>query len=115
MASAGVASFTDVTLSGAATGTMLEVSSSGLTTATTNPITVTAAAADHLVVASEPPGSLNAGSGFGITVAAEDPFGNVDPAFGGTVVLARHPTPQATPSAARWPWRPKLGWRRSPH
>ncbi len=88
MASAGVASFTDVTLSGAATGTVLELSSSGLTTATTNPITVTAAAADHLVVASEPPGSLTAGSGFGITVAAEDPFGNVDPAFDGTVTLA---------------------------
>jgi hypothetical protein len=83
----GVATFAGLTLSRAGNGEMLEASSGALDPASTTPLTVTAAAATQLVVTGEPPANVIAGSGFGLTVAAEDPFGNVDPAFSGTVDL----------------------------
>ncbi len=45
-------------------------------------------AANHLVVTAQPPGSVTAGSGFGLTVKAEDQSGNVLTSFGGTVSVA---------------------------
>ena len=41
-----------------------------------------------LVVTAQPPGSVTAGSGFGLTVTAEDSSGNVDTSFNGTVTVA---------------------------
>src|SRR5262249_2452513 len=47
-----------------------------------------AAAASQLVVTTQPPGGVVAGSGFGLVVAAEDKCGNVNPNFGGSVAVA---------------------------
>ena len=87
-ADAGVAAFSNLTLETAAPGETLTVSGGGLSNATTDDITVAAAPATHLVVTTEPPGSLTAGSAFGLVVSAEDGFGNVDPSFDGGVTLA---------------------------
>ena len=59
-----------------------------LSSATTNAITVAAATATQLVVTTQPPASVTAGSGFGLVVTAEDAFGNVAPSFTGSVTLA---------------------------
>ena len=76
-AASGVATFSGLTLNKVGTGYTLKVSSGSLTTATTSGIAVTPAAASHLVVTTEPPSSVTAGSGFGLKVTAEDPYGNV--------------------------------------
>jgi hypothetical protein len=83
-ASEGIADFSGLTLDQAGTDT-LDVSSNGLSPAVTAVITVTPAAAVQLIVTSEPPGSVTAGAGFGLTVEAEDPFGNLATAFDGSV------------------------------
>jgi streptogramin lyase len=44
--------------------------------------------ADHFVVTQQPPTSVTAGTGFGLTVEAEDRSGNVDSSFDGTVTVA---------------------------
>ncbi|WP_442404980.1 choice-of-anchor Q domain-containing protein [Mycobacterium sp.] len=49
---------------------------------------VTAPLATHLVVIAQPPGSVTAGSGFSLIVAAENSLGNVDPTFNGSVTIA---------------------------
>ena len=48
---------------------------------------MTPAAATQLVVTAQPP-DVEVGSGFGLVVSAEDPFGNVDPTFDGSVAVA---------------------------
>jgi hypothetical protein len=103
--SAGVATFAGLVLDRAAQGDALQASSGHLSAATTSAFSVHAAAATHLVVTVAPPASVTAGSAFGLAVAAEDPFGNVDPSQGGTasVVLAVNPggtTLMGTPTAA---------------
>ena len=55
---------------------------------TTNVITVVPAAATQLVVVTEPPSSVASGSSFGFVVAAEDPYGNVNPNFSGQISVA---------------------------
>ena len=65
----------------------------------TSPINTTAATATQLVVTSEPPllpSTVTVGGTFGLTVTAEDQFGNVDKTFGAngqtvTVTLASNP------------------------
>jgi hypothetical protein len=86
-ASAGVATFTGLTLSRAGAGYTLVASSNGLSSATTNPIAVNNGAATQLVISTQPPNSITAGAGFGVAVAAEDSFGNVDPSYSGTAAL----------------------------
>src|SRR5262249_5798331 len=71
----------------AATGITLQVSSNGLSGATTSAISVTAASASQLAVTTEPPAGVTAGSGFGLTIKAEDHFGNVDTNYSGGVTL----------------------------
>ena len=87
-AQAGVAVFSGLTIDQAATGYTLIVSGSGETGPATNTFNVTAAAATQLVVTSQPPQYVVAGKEFGPVVSAEDPFGNVDPTFDGSVSLA---------------------------
>ncbi|MGA7497522.1 MAG: dockerin type I repeat-containing protein [Isosphaeraceae bacterium] len=87
-AQSGVATFSNLTLNKSGSGYTLLVSGSGLGGSTTTAITVTPAAASQLVVSSQPPGSVLAGSGFGLVVTAEDPFDNVDTNFGGSVAVA---------------------------
>ncbi len=81
----GVATFSGLTLDQPGNGYTLEVSSSGVTSATTSAIDVTV---PQLVVTAQPPGSVTVGSDFGLTVTAEDGSGNVDTAFNGTVTVA---------------------------
>ena len=49
---------------------------------------MTPLAATQLVVTAQPPSSVTAGLGFGLTVATEDQFDNVDTNFGGSVTVA---------------------------
>ena len=42
----------------------------------------------YVVVTTQPPATVTAGSGFGLTVAVEDSLGNVDTSFNGTVTVA---------------------------
>jgi hypothetical protein len=51
-------------------------------------ITVSPAAASQLLVTTQPPATVLAGAGFGLTVTAEDPYGNVATGFSGGVALA---------------------------
>jgi FKBP-type peptidyl-prolyl cis-trans isomerase 2/regulation of enolase protein 1 (concanavalin A-like superfamily) len=93
---AGVAMFSGLTLNKAGSGATIAVSAGGLSGATTSAIDVTAAPATQLVVTAQPPSSVTAGSGFGLVVEAEDPFGNVDPRYSGSVLL----TPANRPAGA---------------
>ena len=89
-ATQGVATFADLTLDGkAGTGFTIVVSTSDLPPTITNPIDLTPGSASQLVITQSPdrrPCRLS--PGFGLVVAAEDRFGNVDPAFGGSVAVA---------------------------
>ncbi len=85
---AGVADFTDLTLNKVGQGYTLKVSSTGLTGLTTTPINVVNAPADHLVITTEPPGSVTAGQTFAMNVTAFDPFGNIDIGFAGQVAIS---------------------------
>ncbi|HEV3165927.1 MAG TPA: FG-GAP-like repeat-containing protein [Isosphaeraceae bacterium] len=87
-ATSGVATFSGLALDKAASGYTLQASSAGLTAATTSAITVSAASATKLVVTTQPPSTVTAGSGFDLTASAEDQFGNVDSNFSGNVIVA---------------------------
>ena len=64
------------------------MSGGGFGSATSSSFTVTPAAATHLVVAAEPPSSVAAGGHFGLTVDAEDAFGNLVGGYSGSVTLS---------------------------
>ena len=72
----------------AATGVQLQVASTSLDGATSDPFAILAARATRLVVTSQPPSSVTAGNGFDVVIQAEDPFGNTDASFTGPVTLA---------------------------
>ena len=57
-ASDGVATFSGLILTRAATGYTILISSDGLSGAATNPITVTPGAASQVVLTKQPPGSV---------------------------------------------------------
>ena len=86
----GVANFSDLTLNKVGMGYTLKVTSGTLTPVTTNPIDVTNAPADHLVItpSGEPPSSVVAGQTFGMVVTALDPFGNIDLGYSGQVTVS---------------------------
>ena len=84
-AQSGVATFSGLTLDQVGTGYTLQVSSTGLTGATTSPFNVEV---PQLVVTAQPPGAVTVGLGFGLTVTAEDSSGNVDTSFDGSVAVA---------------------------
>ncbi len=79
----GKASFSSLTISKIGSGYALQASSPGLTSATTAAFNAT----DQLVVTTQPPTSIAAGSPFGLVVAAEDGRGNIDTSFGGSVTV----------------------------
>jgi Ca2+-binding RTX toxin-like protein len=89
----GVATFSGLTLDKASIGYALQAASSGLTGTTTGAFTVSAAEATQLAVTTPPPNPVAAGHGFGLTVSAEDAFGNLDPTFNGAVTLALQNNP----------------------
>src|SRR5206468_2529785 len=86
--SSGVASFTGLTLNQAGSGYTLAATSGTLATTTTSAFAVKAAPATQLVVSTAPPSSATAGTGFGLTVQAQDANGNVDTSYTGNVTLA---------------------------
>ena len=76
-ASNGVAAFPGLTLTTAASGYTLQVSTSGLSGATSSAITVTPAAAAQVVITQQPPASVTVNSAFSLQAAIEDAYGNV--------------------------------------
>jgi hypothetical protein len=76
-AKSGVATFGGLSITTAANGYTLQVTSTGLKSATTLPFNVVATAAAKLVVMSQPPSSVLANSPFGFAVTVEDKYGNV--------------------------------------
>lgn len=82
----GVATCT-VTLTHAQTGATLTLTDGDLS-ATTTSFSVVPAAASKLVIIDPPPGSIGAGSAFGLIVGAEDAYGNMVSSVTGTVTAA---------------------------
>jgi streptogramin lyase len=89
-ANQGVATFSDLTLTQAASGYTLVVASSGVNDATTSAITVTAATASQLVIGTQPSATATAGQAFGAqpVIDEEDQFGNLETADNTTAVTA---------------------------
>ncbi len=88
--SQGVATF-PVTLDSAGTYS-LTATATGLTATPSSNVSVVAATASKLVLASSPPGTVTAGNGFVVKVKAEDAFGNVDLTYRGSVTLDAVPS-----------------------
>jgi subtilase family serine protease len=74
----GVATFIGLTLNRTGSGYTIQATTSGSTTVLTNAMSVTPAAAYELVVIAEPPANVAVNSRFGLTVAVEDRFGNIE-------------------------------------
>ena len=93
-ASGGVATFSGLTLTKAASGYTLVVSSSGVNSATTSAITVTPAAATQLAITKQPPASVRVNSSFGLQASIEDAYGNVvtSDTNAVSVAFAKNPT-----------------------
>ena len=89
----GVAVFGGLSINTAGTGYTLEATGVGMAAATTTFINVTPGPAAELAVTIQPPAAVAIDNSFGLTVSAEDIFGNVDPSFSGsvTMVLANNP------------------------
>ncbi len=66
----------------------LGVSSTGLTAATTTGVSVKALAASQFVVSTQPPSSVIAGTPFGLTITAEDKYGNQATSYNSTVSVS---------------------------
>ena len=84
----GIATFSDLTLNEIGDGYTILAAATGLSSATTAGVDVTAPPATHLVLATPPPGELTAGTGFGLVVNAEDDQGLIDPTYKSTVTIA---------------------------
>jgi hypothetical protein len=86
----GIATFSDLTLASIGNYT-LQVSSNGppvLTSITAGTINVTAAAAAQLVLVTNPPSTVTAGSPFGFEVEVEDAYGNLASTYNGMNLTA---------------------------
>ncbi len=81
----GMATFSGLTLTEAGSGYTFQVSSNGLTSATSTAMSVSPAASSQLLLTSQPPASVIAGAGFGLVATAYDPFGNVAGGFTGNI------------------------------
>jgi hypothetical protein len=87
----GVVVFGPLSIQRAGSGYTLVANTPGLRGAVTGPFTVNPASADHLVFTEQPPSPATAGQGFTVQVTAEDPFGNVDTNYNGSVSLTIDP------------------------
>ena len=92
-ASGGVADFSGLTLTTAASSYTIVISSTGLADATTTAVNVSAATASQVVITQQPPASVIANKGFGLQATIEDPYGNIETSdnAGVTVALASNP------------------------
>jgi streptogramin lyase len=93
-ASSGVATFSGLTLTRAASGYTLQASAVGVDSVTTSAITVTPASATQLVITQQPPATVKVSSPFTLKASIEDQYGNVVTTASGTVsvALANNPT-----------------------
>ena len=82
----GEAVFGGLTLNKAGTGYVIQATATGITSASTQPFNV-AAAATQLVVTTEPPASVAVGTEFTTIVSAEDSDGNVDALYDQAITL----------------------------
>ncbi len=96
-ASGGVAAFSGLTLDEAAGSYVLQVSAVGVGKVSTGSFRVVAAAPNHLAIVGQPPSPLAAGQVFGLTVAAEDPYGNIATGFQGPVIATLASNPPGGP------------------
>ena len=87
-ASGGVATFSGLTVTKAASGYTLVVSSSSVNSPTTSAITVTPAAATQVAITTQPPASVRVNSSFGLQASIEDAYGNVVTTASGSVSVA---------------------------
>src|SRR5207249_590802 len=88
-AASGVATFANLSINKAGTGYTLTAAASGPTSATSNPFTVSAAAATQLAFTVQPPnGAAGAALTPAVQVTARDAQGNVATDFSGTVTVA---------------------------
>ncbi len=88
VATNGIATFSGLSIDMAAGRDSLRVAANGTGSATTAAFSVIPAAPSRLVIVAEPPDQAIAGQGFGFTVAAEDPYGNVATTFNGPVTAS---------------------------
>lgn len=91
----GMATFSNLLLDTSGSGYLLAVTDGRLPVATTSAISVSPGTATHLVITSQPPATTSAGTAFGLAVAAEDDFGNVDPTFTGSVTASLAANPES--------------------
>ena len=91
-ATQGVATFTGLELDTVGSGYLLDVSGGGQDVKT-SAFNVTPATATRMVLSSQPPGNMTAGSALGLTVSFEDSFGNLATTFQGSVNVALASTP----------------------
>ena len=85
---AGVATFGNLFVDTAGNGYVLQASDQVLPIVTTDSFNVTPDAATQLAISTQPPTNTAAGATFGLVVAAEDQYGNVDPTFNANVAIA---------------------------
>ncbi len=102
-ASAGIATFSNLSIDKAGSGYTLSASSTGLTGATSSAFNITPASATKFVVTGS--GTQTAGNGNTLTITAVDNFGNTDTNFGPNVSLMfsganPSPDPAITPHPA---------------
>jgi streptogramin lyase len=87
-ASGGVATFSGLTLTQAASGYTLYVSGSGPISTTSSAITVTPASATQLVFTQPPPSTVQVSTPFSMQASIEDAYGNVVTTASATVSVA---------------------------
>ncbi len=73
----GTATFAGLSLNNVGAGYTIQVSGAGVTSVTSSPFTITPEQPTQLVVATQPPTSVSAGTGFGFTVNLENSSGNI--------------------------------------
>ena len=83
-ASGGVATFSGLTITTAASGYTIVATSSGVGDGVTNAMTVTPAAATQLVITQQPPSTVKVSSPFSMQASIEDAYGNVVTTDSGT-------------------------------
>ena len=83
----GVATFSNLVIDTAGTY-QLKVTSTGLTSVTSSAVDVTAATASQLILVTNPPATLVAGTLFGFEIEAEDQYGNPAATFNGDSLTA---------------------------
>ena len=93
----GQAVFSNLILNATGTGYSLSASSGTLTGTTTSTFNVVPGTPTQLaIVPSLPASTIAAGTGFSVTVAAEDSVGNVNPSYSGNVTIALANNPGST-------------------